>query len=80
MSIQCSAYHQGPTGARDGAEQTPWLSLSVTLQISTATGRTMEFKGRDGSDKGRSVTAKGYWGDIVNSPYLCFGVTCDDRR
>lgn len=40
----------------------------------------MEYKGRDGEDKGRSVTAKGFWGDIVNSPYHCFGTICEEPR
>jgi hypothetical protein len=30
---------------------------------------------RNGKDVGRSVEAYGYWGDVVNSPYHCFGTT-----
>eukprot|EP00884_Botryococcus_braunii_P022267 jgi/Botrbrau1/8724/Bobra.0311s0034.1 len=41
--------------------------------ISTAVGRAKEFKDRNGEDRGRSVAARGYWGDILNSPYHSFG-------
>ena len=27
---------------------------------------------------GRSVNAWGYWGDILNSPYHCFGTVSED--
>ena len=40
---------------------------------STVRGRAKEFKDRDMQDRGRSVQAYGYWGDIVNSPYHSFG-------
>lgn len=33
---------------------------------------------RLGNDKGRSVQAKGYWGDILNSPYHCYGTHSED--
>lgn len=29
-------------------------------------------------DVGRSVAAFGYWGDILNSPYHCFGTVAED--
>ena len=47
--------------------------------ISTARGRTQEFKNWSGEDKGRSVTAKGYWGDILNGPYLSFGYVTEKK-
>ena len=33
---------------------------------------------RQGNDRGRSVSAWGFWGDILNSPYHCFGTACKD--
>lgn len=33
---------------------------------------------RNGKDVGRSVSAWGYWGDILNSPYHCFGTVSED--
>ena len=47
--------------------------------LSTARGRTREFKDRRGEDVGRSVTAWGLWADILNSPYHCFGTVCEAR-
>lgn len=29
--------------------------------------------------KGNKVAVKGYWGDIVSSPYLAFGIQTDDK-
>lgn len=34
---------------------------------------------RLGNDKGRSVSAWGFWGDILNSPYHSFGTSCPER-
>eukprot|EP00891_Asterochloris_glomerata_P006572 jgi/Astpho2/6572/Aster-x0284 len=48
------------------------------LLLSTAQGRSKEFKDRQGNDRGRSVSAWGFWGDILNSPYHCFGTACED--
>ncbi|XP_073345879.1 dynein axonemal assembly factor 3-like isoform X1 [Pagrus major] len=31
------------------------------------------------SQKGNKVAVKGYWGDIVSSPYLAFGIETDDK-
>ncbi len=28
---------------------------------------------------GRSVSAWGFWGDILNSPFPCWGVLCEDE-
>jgi hypothetical protein len=36
------------------------------------------FSCRNGKDVGRSVSAWGYWGDILNGPYHCFGTVCED--
>ena len=33
---------------------------------------------RQGNDRGRSVSAWGFWGDILNCPYHCFGTACKD--
>lgn len=34
---------------------------------------------RLGNDKGRSVSAWGFWGDILNSPFHSFGTACKER-
>lgn len=34
---------------------------------------------RLGNDKGRSVSAWGFWGDILNSPFHSFGTACEER-
>ena len=44
--------------------------------MSTIASRLQQFKDRNLEAKGASVTAYGYWGDIQNSPFLSFGVTC----
>lgn len=31
-------------------------------------------------DVGRSVTANGLWGDVLNSPFHCFGTVTSDSR
>ena len=39
---------------------------------------TYAFRCRNGKDVGRSVSAFGFWGDILDSPYHCFGTMADD--
>ncbi|DBB17927.1 TPA: Dynein assembly factor 3, axonemal [Trebouxia sp. C0006] len=46
--------------------------------LSTAFGTCKEYKDRLGNDKGRSVSAWGFWGDILNSPYHSFGTSCSE--
>ncbi|CAG9462293.1 unnamed protein product [Pedinophyceae sp. YPF-701] len=46
--------------------------------ISTASGRTQEFKDRHGTDRGRSVVAKGFWGDVLSGPFHCYGTVCEE--
>ncbi|KAK9812777.1 hypothetical protein WJX72_003474 [[Myrmecia] bisecta] len=46
--------------------------------LSTAYGRTKEFKDRNGEDRGRSVAAWGFWADILNSPYHSFGTVSEE--
>ncbi|XP_063077907.1 dynein axonemal assembly factor 3-like [Engraulis encrasicolus] len=29
--------------------------------------------------RGKKIAARGYWGDIVSSPYICFGIETDDK-
>lgn len=29
--------------------------------------------------RGNKVAVRGYWGDIVSSPYLAFGIDTDDK-
>ena len=48
--------------------------------VSYARGTTKEYKDRDMTDKGRTIESRGYWGDILNSPYACFGVEAEDAR
>ncbi|KAG1656426.1 hypothetical protein FOA52_009641 [Chlamydomonas sp. UWO 241] len=59
---------------RDSAYAQPNRTL-----LSTAVGRTREFKDRSGKDVGRSVTARGFWSDILNSPYLALGLVCEEK-
>eukprot|EP00201_Polytomella_parva_P020331 CAMPEP_0175046950 /NCGR_PEP_ID=MMETSP0052_2-20121109/5320_1 /TAXON_ID=51329 ORGANISM="Polytomella parva, Strain SAG 63-3" /NCGR_SAMPLE_ID=MMETSP0052_2 /ASSEMBLY_ACC=CAM_ASM_000194 /LENGTH=1015 /DNA_ID=CAMNT_0016310763 /DNA_START=40 /DNA_END=3087 /DNA_ORIENTATION=- len=49
-----------------------------TSLLSLARGRTKEFKDRHGRDVGRSVTARGFWGDITISPFHAFGTVCEE--
>ncbi|KAL0034805.1 hypothetical protein WJX77_007961 [Trebouxia sp. C0004] len=46
--------------------------------LSTAFGTRKEYKDRFGNDRGRSVSAWGFWGDILNSPYHSFGTSCSE--
>ena len=46
--------------------------------VGYARGTTKEFKDRDGEDKGRTIESRGYWGDIINSPYHCFGTAAEE--
>ncbi|GIL63277.1 hypothetical protein Vafri_17380, partial [Volvox africanus] len=47
--------------------------------LSTAYGRTREFKDRSLRDVGRSVSAWGFWADILNGPYHCFGTLTEEQ-
>ncbi|KXZ43299.1 hypothetical protein GPECTOR_95g688 [Gonium pectorale] len=58
---------------RDASYNHPNRSL-----LSTAYGRTREFKDRTGRDVGRSVSAWGFWGDTLNGPYHCFGTLAEE--
>nr|F5A894.1 RecName: Full=Dynein axonemal assembly factor 3 homolog; AltName: Full=Dynein assembly blocked protein 1; AltName: Full=Paralyzed flagella protein 22 [Chlamydomonas reinhardtii]AEC04845.1 axonemal dynein assembly protein PF22 [Chlamydomonas reinhardtii] len=40
-------------------------------------GGVGEFKDRTGRDVGRSVSAWGFWADVLNSPYHAFGTACE---
>ncbi|GIL80632.1 hypothetical protein Vretimale_9197 [Volvox reticuliferus] len=46
--------------------------------LSTAYGRTREFKDRSLRDVGRSVSAWGFWADVLNGPYHCFGTLTEE--
>ncbi|GFR44767.1 hypothetical protein Agub_g6098 [Astrephomene gubernaculifera] len=46
--------------------------------LSTAYGRTREFKDRSLRDVGRAVSAWGFWADSLNGPYHCFGVLAEE--
>lgn len=30
--------------------------------------------------RAEKVAVRGYWGDIVSSPYLCFGIETEDKE
>ena len=47
--------------------------------LGAARGKTKEFKDRDLADRGRSVETRGFWGDVLNSPYHCFGTDAEDK-
>jgi dynein assembly factor 3 len=44
--------------------------------LSTAVGRTVEFRDRNGEERGRSVSTRGLYCDLLCSPYLTLGVDC----
>jgi dynein assembly factor 3 len=46
--------------------------------VGYAAGRTKEFKDRNGEDNGRSVASRGFWGDILNSPYHAYGTMAEE--
>lgn len=48
--------------------------------LGLAFGKTKEFKDRDLADRGRSVESRGFWGDVLNSPYHCFGTDAEDKK
>lgn len=49
------------------------VSLLSLRQYGTALCHCRQLR-----DVGRSVSAFGYWGDILNSPYHAFGTVADD--
>jgi len=55
-----------------------YLQPNRTL-LSTARGRVQEFKDCRAQDIGRSVSAYGFWADILNCPFIAFGITCEDK-
>lgn len=49
-----------------------------TVQVCCTDDMCGTFAARSGRDVGRSVAAYGYWGDVLNSPYHCFGTIAED--
>ncbi|GMH41552.1 hypothetical protein BSKO_09462 [Bryopsis sp. KO-2023] len=47
--------------------------------LTTTIGKSIFCKDRSLQDVGKTVSAKGYWGDVANSPYHCFGAVCEDQ-
>lgn len=78
---------------REGVYQTTNPSLlssrvfrqvSVCLFFDTAFLHNAAIRRREGTlcvcgQKGDKVAVRGYWGDIVSSPYLSFGIESDDK-
>lgn len=61
---------------RDARYEQPNRSLAAT-----AAGRAVEEYDRiTGAPKGRSITKRGFWGDILTGPFAAFGVEADDPR
>lgn len=59
-----------------------FMEVSVCLSVSTQRFCTMQR--HEGTlcvsgQKGDKVAVRGYWGDIVSSPYLSFGIESDDK-
>jgi dynein assembly factor 3 len=64
-------------------EYREWRLNGVAFETRLATGsipnRTMSSRVEGKSKRGRdSVTVRGFWGDIINSPYLAFGSEVSD--
>eukprot|EP00241_Pyramimonas_parkeae_P002786 CAMPEP_0114260650 /NCGR_PEP_ID=MMETSP0058-20121206/20620_1 /TAXON_ID=36894 /ORGANISM="Pyramimonas parkeae, CCMP726" /LENGTH=521 /DNA_ID=CAMNT_0001375939 /DNA_START=100 /DNA_END=1665 /DNA_ORIENTATION=+ len=66
------------TGIAFDIRDSRFIEPNRTL-LSTATGRTIEFRDRLGAEKGRSVTTRGLYTDMLSSPYLAFGVDCHEK-
>eukprot|EP00775_Hariotina_reticulata_P004584 gene4584-4838_t len=69
--------HWRLTGVAHELRESSYVAANTSL-LSTAYGRTKEFKDRQLHDVGRSVSAFGYWGDVLNSPLHAFGTVADD--
>lgn len=50
----------------------------MVFSLANAPGPTALCSNRYLRDVGRSVSAYGYWGDVLNPPYHAFGTVSDD--
>ena len=66
-----------PRGIAYPVREATYPAPNRTL-VGYARGTTKEFKDRDCADKGRTIDSRGYWGDIINSPYHCFGTAAEE--
>ena len=51
----------------------------VNLPDATVANRTLASTD-ERRERGRSVLRRGFWGDIMNSPYIAFGVECNEPK
>jgi dynein assembly factor 3 len=51
----------------------------VNLPDATVANRTLASSD-ERRERGRSVVRRGFWGDIMNSPYIAFGVECNEPK
>jgi len=51
----------------------------VNLPDATVANRTLASSD-ERRERGRSVVRRGFWGDIMNSPYVAFGVECNEPK
>jgi dynein assembly factor 3 len=51
----------------------------VNLPDATVPNRTLAASD-ERRERGRSVLRRGFWGDIMNSPYVAFGVECNEPK
>ncbi|WIA35130.1 hypothetical protein OEZ86_003610 [Tetradesmus obliquus] len=71
--------HWRLTGVAHELRGSAYTAANSSL-LSTAYGRSKEYKDRQLRDVGRSVSAFGFWADILNGPYHAFGTVADDAR
>ena len=51
----------------------------VVGPATAAAGRTIEFRDRLGKERGRSVTTRGLYSDMLTSPYIAHGVDSHEK-
>ncbi|CAL8303868.1 unnamed protein product [Lota lota] len=74
--------HQRGGGVISKQQYFEWRSQGLAFQMREGiyqTTNTTLLSKRILTHKGDKVAVTGYWGDIVSSPYLCFGVETPDQ-
>mmetsp|Transcript_910 Transcript_910/g.1613 ORF Transcript_910/g.1613 Transcript_910/m.1613 type:complete len:524 (-) Transcript_910:325-1896(-) len=67
------------TGIAFDIRDSSFIEPNRTL-LGTAVGRTNDFTDRYGKKRGSSVTTRGLYTDMQSSPYMAFGVECEEKR
>ncbi|XP_071763452.2 dynein axonemal assembly factor 3 [Centroberyx gerrardi] len=74
--------HQKGCGVINKQQYVRWRERGVAFEMREGsyqiTNSTL-LSARVFSHRGDKVAARGYWGDIVSSPYLSFGIETDDK-